>query len=102
MTKYSVLTVVFVCSWFAVAQAQVDVEPDARKDGVFVGEQHSRSREGSLYNNLPYSRNVNSDIGRHRSGDSDRYMERYNSQGGKSDSTIGIGSVYNPYTIHWR
>ena len=101
MKKYCVLTFIFVCSWFAVGQAQVSVEGDSRKDGAFVGG-HSRSNsDRKLYNNLSYSRN--SYIGRQETVDPNRYMERYNNQGGgKSDSTSGTGPVYNPYIIHWR
>jgi hypothetical protein len=97
--KYCVLTLVFVCSWFAVAQAQVS-EADSRKGGTFVGE-HSRSNsDRKLYNNLSYSRN--SYIGRQETVDPNRHMERSSNQGGKSDSTSGTGPVYNPYIIHWR
>ena len=101
MRKYFVLAVVFVCSWLSVAQAQVGVEPNARKDEIFVGENNRGDPQRKLYN-LSYSRNLNSHIGREGTINSKRYLERFNNEGGNSGSTPSTGPVYNPYTIHWR
>jgi len=97
MKKYCLVVAALIFSWFGVAQAQVSVEPDARKDGIFIGEQNRTNFNGKLDNNFSYSKNVDSSISRQGSLDPNRYPERYN-QGDKP----GINPVYNPYIIHWR
>ena len=102
MKKTCVLGVAVLLSWFAVAQAQVSVEPYTRNDGTFVGGHYRSNPDGNPYNNWSYPGNVNPYTGRQGTGEPNKYLERSNNQGNSGVTGSGNGSSYNPYTIYRR
>jgi hypothetical protein len=93
MKKISMLAVVFVLGWLAVAQAQVWVDPYMKKDGTYVDGHYP---DGNPYNNWSYPGNVNPYTGKQATGDPNRYLEQYqNSKRAQNQYQL------NPYQFRW-
>jgi hypothetical protein len=79
MKKISILVAAPVLGWLVGVGSGVD--PSTRKDGTYVGGYYRSNPDGNPYNNWSYPGKVNPYTGKEATGDSNRYLERYNNQG---------------------
>jgi hypothetical protein len=94
MIKSCFLALAILLGWLAIAQAQVWVNPYARRDGTQVQGHWRSNPDGNPYNNWSYPRNVNPYTGKQATGDPNRYLDRYYH---RNDSNHGYNS--NPYNF---
>ena len=73
--KICPLTVAIIFTWLTVASAQVWVDPNTPKDGLYVGGKYRSRPDGNPYDNWSYPGNVTLYTGKPAADDPNRYLE---------------------------